>query len=1037
MDERVAEDVSRVHEAEAAHLQFKDGEQSLKPENCGELLETKEVHAEEGVSSPDSSFDVIAEILEGKNVNPLDQRENPPCSSLQNTGDVDDVVEELMVRNCDGSSVGIVGISRNKERLESMHGQSQHPFQSGGGSSSTSSKSKKGTNKVTPGIWLNAGKMPFPESSARELSSSKHDEANEYFMNVDRNVVPKEALSHGSLKTKILSQSGFSQFFVKTTLKGKGVIFKGPPHSRYKATSLEHQNPSTSGNTVVVSNAPVKVSTSAPLVAYDVSPCSPSKASKSSSCADISVRHRGCGGEGLTLREWLQSERHKVNKNVCLYIFRQILDLVDHSHSERVVLCDLRPSSFKMFKENGIKYVGTSSEGESFDNNTNKATLCHMENPLVRKRSIDMGLHSSTSILVKKQKSNDHASSSQRPIFRHGSVNIRSENDSNDTRGFPIRFGQTQSGTAFRPFTSMMGQLEEKWYASPEELRGDICSASSNIYRLGILLFELLSRFGSERAREAAMSDIRHRILPPHFLSENPKEAGFCLWLLHPEPSCRPTTREIIRSEVVNGIQDLYAEGLSLSIEQEDTESELLLHFLVSAQELKQKHATNRMEEIACLEADIEEIGRRRSAIRPLSTEEVYSSPPASSEPEMRLINNIHQLESAYFSARTRAHLPGTHHASRPDRDLLRNSGNFNSEQENMEIQHANDRVGAFFDGLCKYARYNKFETRGMLRTGEFNNTANVICSLSFDQDEDYFAAAGVSKKIKIFEFNSIFKNSVDIHYPAIEMPNRSRLSSVCWNGYIRNYLASSDYDGIVKLWDVTTGQTISHFIEHEKRAWSVDFSQVCPTKLASGSDDCSVKLWNINERNCLGTIRNIANVCCVQFSPHSSHLLAFGSADYRTYCYDLRNLRGPWCILSGHNKAVSYAKFLDHETLLTASTDNTLKLWDLKRTTHGGLSTNACGLTFSGHANEKNFVGLSTADGYIACGSETNEVYAYHRSLPMPITSYKFGSIDTISGKEIDDDNGLFVSSVCWRKRSNMVVAASSNGSIKVLELV
>ncbi|KAL0713027.1 hypothetical protein Bca4012_020005 [Brassica carinata] len=190
-------------------------------------------------------------------------------------------------------------------------------------------------------------------------------------------------------------------------------------------------------------------------------------------------------------------------------------------------------------------------------------------------------------------------------------------------------------------------------------------------------------------------------------------------------------------------------------------------------------------------------------------------------------------------------------------------------------------------------------------------------------------------------------------------------------------------------------------------------------------------------QRNCLGTIRNIANVCCVQFSPQSSHLLAFGSSDFRTYCYDLRNLRTPWCILSGHNKAVSYAKFLDSETLVTASTDNTLKLWDLKKTTHGGLSTNACSLTFGGHTNEKNFVGLSTADGYIACGSETNEVYAYHRSLPMPITAYKFGSIDPISGKEIEEDNNLFVSSVCWRKRSNMVVSASSNGSIKVLQLV
>ena len=35
---------------------------------------------------------------------------------------------------------------------------------------------------------------------------------------------------------------------------------------------------------------------------------------------------------------------------------------------------------------------------------------------------------------------------------------------------------------------------------------------------------------------------------------------------------------------------------------------------------------------------------------------------------------------------------------------------------------------------------------------------------------------------------------------------------------------------------------------EHEKRIWSVDFSPTDPMKLASGSDDGSVKLWNINQ---------------------------------------------------------------------------------------------------------------------------------------------------------------------------------------------
>lgn len=35
---------------------------------------------------------------------------------------------------------------------------------------------------------------------------------------------------------------------------------------------------------------------------------------------------------------------------------------------------------------------------------------------------------------------------------------------------------------------------------------------------------------------------------------------------------------------------------------------------------------------------------------------------------------------------------------------------------------------------------------------------------------------------------------------------------------------------------------------------------------------------------------------------------------------------------------------------------------------------------TFKGHTNEKNFVGLTVNSEYIACGSESNEVYVYHK---------------------------------------------------------
>lgn len=101
-----------------------------------------------------------------------------------------------------------------------------------------------------------------------------------------------------------------------------------------------------------------------------------------------------------------------------------------------------------------------------------------------------------------------------------------------------------------------------------------------------------------------------------------------------------------------------------------------------------------------------------------------------------------------------------------------------------------------------------------------------------------------------------------------------------------------------------------------------------------------------------VGTIKAKANVCCVQFPTDSGRTIAFGSADHKLYYYDLRNWKMPLCTLVGHNKTVSYVKFIDSTTLVSASTDNTLKLWDLSMCTSRVLD---CPLqSFTGHLNVK-----------------------------------------------------------------------------------
>ncbi|KAG0333235.1 coatomer subunit alpha [Podila humilis] len=410
-------------------------------------------------------------------------------------------------------------------------------------------------------------------------------------------------------------------------------------------------------------------------------------------------------------------------------------------------------------------------------------------------------------------------------------------------------------------------------------------------------------------------------------------------------------------------------------------------------------------------------------------------------------------------------------------------------EDEAVPAQQAGSKrsrtsaLTSFCSTISKFTKFSRFEHINTLRYGDIYSTSSIVSSIEFDRDDEYFATAGVTKKIKIFEYGCIEKtglmgtsqqdeehmDSFDgpmattnttipsssssssssmgsssnkkpitsvLHYPILEMTCRSKIRHelVClsWNSYIKSQIASSDYEGIVSLWDAQTGVNTLNYDEHEKRAWSVDFSRTDPTQLASGSDDTKVKIWSVNQRASVCTIESKANICCVKFNPESSHHIAFGSADHHIHYYDLRKANEPLFVFKGHRKAVSYVKFLGREELVSASTDSTLKLWNTSRMT--------CVRTYTGHCNEKNFVGLSASGDWISCGSENNSVYTYYKELRDPVVTVKFGNSNPVTGEDtVEEDPSQFVSSVCWKKdsSSNILLAANSSGVIKVLRLV
>ncbi|KAL6975666.1 coatomer subunit alpha [Sarracenia purpurea var. burkii] len=352
-----------------------------------------------------------------------------------------------------------------------------------------------------------------------------------------------------------------------------------------------------------------------------------------------------------------------------------------------------------------------------------------------------------------------------------------------------------------------------------------------------------------------------------------------------------------------------------------------------------------------------------------------------------------------------------------------------NQEERETNVIHREGYTAGlteFQSVLTTFTRYSRLRVIAELRHGDLFHTANIVSSIEFDRDDELFATAGVSRRIKVFDFSSVVNEPADVHCPVVEMSTRSKLSCLSWNKFTKNHIASSDYEGIVTVWDVTTRQSVMEYEEHEKRAWSVDFSRTEPSMLVSGSDDCKVKVWCTKQEASVINIDMKANICCVKYNPGSSFHVAIGSADHHIHYYDLRNTRDPLHVFSGHRKAVSYVKFLSSDELASASTDSTLRLWDVKE--------NFPIRTFRGHTNEKNFVGLTVNSGYVACGSETNEVFVYHKAISRPVTWHKFGSAEVDVSDE--DAGSYFISAVCWKSDSPTMLAANSQGTIKVLVL-
>lgn len=344
---------------------------------------------------------------------------------------------------------------------------------------------------------------------------------------------------------------------------------------------------------------------------------------------------------------------------------------------------------------------------------------------------------------------------------------------------------------------------------------------------------------------------------------------------------------------------------------------------------------------------------------------------------------------------------------------------------DNMKVKRREQYVDQVADTLHNISKHNRLKLEVEIPSGDMLQKSAIISSIGFNSKHEYFATAGVSKRIKIYDIENVVKDRFRIPCPILELTWRSKLSDLDWNKHHNAHLATSDYDGMISVWDIDSGENILEYDEHEKRAWSVNFSKTDASLLASGSDDGTVKIYSTKQNRSVLMVETVANVCSVQYHPTNFHYVAVGCSDHQAYVYDLRQINQPVVTLSGHNRAISYAAYSKDSELLTASTDNTLRLWN--------VVSGETKRVLSGHVNQKHFVGLALEDEWVAVGSETNELFVYNKSVNSPIHQYSF---DEGEAGGQTSGGSHFISATCWKPRSNIILCASSDGNLRVLSL-